>query len=67
MGEYYYVEVKKSCLEVNVLHKSGCVRHTVLNDKMTFLGTFYRQQDAFLTAKKRYKTCKYCNRCCSIL
>lgn len=67
MGEYYYVEVKKNYLEVNVLHKSGCIKHTILNDKMAFIGTFYRVSDALLTARKRFKSCKSCSRCCTAL
>lgn len=65
MGEYYYVEIKKNSLDVNVLHKSGCIKHTILSEKMAFLGTFYRRQDALLTARKRFKSCKVCSRCCS--
>lgn len=67
MGEYYYIEIRKDFIEPNVLHKSGCLRHTLLNEKMNFIGTFYRPQDAFLTAKKRFKSCSYCKRCCVAL
>lgn len=67
MGEYYYVEVKKSYLEVNVLHKSGGIKHTILNYKMAFIGTFYRVSGALLTARKRFKSCKSSSRCCTAL
>ncbi len=67
MGRYYYIEIRGVEGSVKILHKSGCIKHVILQKEMEFLGTFYRPADALLTARKRYRGCVQCPRCCGPL
>lgn len=64
MGDYYYLETKPQPNTLKVVHKSGCLKLTLLRHDKELLGTFYTSADALAKATKRYRACKACPMCC---
>lgn len=64
MGDYYYLEQKARQDALKVVHRSGCLKLSILKRQREFLGTFYISADALLTANKRYGSSRLCPLCC---
>ncbi|MBN7121402.1 hypothetical protein BSU01_06710 [Erwinia billingiae] len=64
MGDYYYLEQKARLDALKVVHRSGCLKLSILKRQREFLGTFYTSADALLTANKRYGCSRLCPLCC---
>ncbi len=65
MGDYYYLENKPQPNTFKIVHRSGCLKLTILRRDRAFLGTFYTAAEALVNAQQKHRACRVCPLCCS--